>query len=91
MREDAVAQLTSQLSVMAELGGLGAMTPASYGMFSRRLPPSNRRAARRRTAAILVDGLGRLGEHAREGVALFLEPLNRYEDHMVNWLEDAVR
>ncbi|MGP4090302.1 TIM barrel protein, partial [Streptomyces sp. KR55] len=31
-----------------------------------------------------------LGEHARkEGVTLFLEPLNRYEDHMVNRLEQA--
>ena len=38
-RRDAVAQPASQLSVIAELGGVGAMTPASYGMFSRRLPP----------------------------------------------------
>lgn len=31
-----------------------------------------------------------LGEHARrEGVTLFLEPLNRYEDHMVNRLDQA--
>ena len=39
LREDAIAQMTSQLTVMAEIGGTGAMTPASYGMFSRRLPP----------------------------------------------------
>ena len=33
------AQLTSQLCVIAEIGGRLAMTPASYGMFSARLPP----------------------------------------------------
>ena len=33
----------------------------------------------------LEDALGDLGEEAaRLGVALYLEPLNRYEDHMVN-------
>lgn len=40
---------------------------------------------------MLLAGLTELGEHARaEGVSLFLEPLNRYEDHMVNRLEQAV-
>jgi sugar phosphate isomerase/epimerase len=41
LRRDALAQLTSQLSVIAEVGGSGAVacTPASWGMFSRRLPP----------------------------------------------------
>ena len=38
-RADALAQMTAQLSVMAAIGGRLAMTPASYGMFSRRLPP----------------------------------------------------
>src|SRR5215207_8710976 len=38
-RADALVQMKSQLSVMAEIGGRLAMTPASYGMFSRRLPP----------------------------------------------------
>ncbi len=89
-RRDAVVQLKSQLSVIAEIGGVGAQTPASYGMFSRRLPPfaPPRDAAGDR--AVLLDGLAELGEHARrEGVTLFLEPLNRYEDHMVNRLEQA--
>ena len=31
--------MKSQLSVIAEMGGRLALTPASYGMFSRRLPP----------------------------------------------------
>lgn len=50
LRKDALEQMKSQLSVAAEIGALGVQTPASYGMFSRRLPPSSRRARRRRTA-----------------------------------------
>ncbi|MEE4544831.1 sugar phosphate isomerase/epimerase family protein [Streptomyces sp. V4-01] len=91
LRRDAVAQMKSQLSVIAELGGLGAQTPASYGMFSRRLPPFEPPRTEEQDREVLLAGLTELGEHARaEGVALFLEPLNRYEDHMVNRLEQAV-
>jgi sugar phosphate isomerase/epimerase len=90
LRQDAIAQLRSQLSVMAEIGGLGVMTPASYGMFSRRLPPFEPPRSPEDDHQILVDALGELGEHAEsEGVELYLEPLNRYEDHMVNRLADA--
>jgi sugar phosphate isomerase/epimerase len=40
---------------------------------------------------VLIAGLAELGEHAKsEGLSLFLEPLNRYEDHMVNRLDQAV-
>ncbi|MEU6113396.1 sugar phosphate isomerase/epimerase family protein [Streptomyces sp. NPDC047117] len=89
-RRDAVAQMKSQLSVIAELGGTGAQTPASYGMFSRRLPPFEPPRDEHADREVLLAGLTELGEHARaEGVTLFLEPLNRYEDHMVNRLEQA--
>ncbi|MBM0227536.1 MULTISPECIES: sugar phosphate isomerase/epimerase family protein [Micromonospora] len=88
---DAVRNLRSQLSVIAELGGIGAMTPAAWGMFSRRLPPFEPPRSPDGDRQVLVDALGELGEHARaEGVTLFLEPLNRYEDHMVNRLGEAV-
>jgi sugar phosphate isomerase/epimerase len=91
LRRDAVAQLTSQLSVIAEIGGRGAMTPASYGMFSRRLPPFEPPRSEEEDREVLLAALTALGEHARaEGVELYLEPLNRYEDHMVNRLEQAV-
>lgn len=89
-RRDAIAQMTSLLSVMAEIGGQGAMTPASWGMFSRRLPPFTPPRPPEEDHRILVEGLAALGEHAeREGVVVWLEPLNRYEDHMVNRLDQA--
>ena len=90
LRRDAIAQLRSQLTVMAEIGGLGAMTPASYGMFSRRLPPFEPPRSPEGDRTVLLEALSTLGEHAQsEGVELYLEPLNRYEDHMVNRLRDA--
>jgi sugar phosphate isomerase/epimerase len=91
LRRDAVEQLRSQLTVIAELGGRGAMTPASWGMFSRRLPPFEPPRTEEEDRAVLLDALTDLGEHARaHGVELYLEPLNRYEDHMVNTLAQAV-
>jgi len=91
LRRDAVAQLKSQLSVLAEIGGTVAATPASYGMFSRRLPPFVPPRTEADDRAVLLTALYDLGAHAaREGVTLVLEPLNRYEDHMVNRLDQAV-
>jgi sugar phosphate isomerase/epimerase len=40
---------------------------------------------------VLLEALAELGEHAaREGVWLALEPINRYEDYMINRLDQAV-
>jgi sugar phosphate isomerase/epimerase len=90
-RRDAIEHMKALLSIIAELGGYGAITPASYGMFSLRLPPFKPRRGPADDRAILIEGLGELGEHAaREGVHVLLEPLNRYEDHMINTLEQAV-
>ncbi|MET9498435.1 sugar phosphate isomerase/epimerase family protein [Streptomyces sp. NPDC006552] len=90
LRRDAIVQMKSQLTVVGELGGLGAQTPASYGMFSRRLPPFEPPRSPEQDREILLAGLTELGEHAAaEGVTLYLEPLNRYEDHMVNRLDQA--
>jgi sugar phosphate isomerase/epimerase len=90
LRADAIAQLKSQLSLVADIGGRGVMTPASYGMFSLRLPPFEPPRGAAGDREVLLSGLAELGEHAAsEGVELYLEPLNRYEDHMVNRLADA--
>ena len=89
-RADALANMATQLAVIGALGGVGAMTPASWGMFSRRLPPFTPPRSAEDDREVLLEALGRLGEvAAREGVLLLLEPLNRYEDHMVNTVAQA--
>ena len=89
-RRDAVANMQALLATIAEAGGYGAITPAAYGMFSRRLPPFQPPRGPEEDRAVLLEGLGALAAHAaREGAVLLLEPLNRYEDHMVNTLQQA--
>lgn len=90
-RRDAIDNMRSLLSVIAEVGGYGAITPAAYGMFSLRLPPFQPPRSPEDDRQVLIEGLSELGEHAAEaGVYVLLEPLNRYEDHMVNTLAQAV-
>jgi sugar phosphate isomerase/epimerase len=89
-RRDAVTQLRSQLGVIAELGGEGVLTPASWGMFSLRLPPFIAPRQPDDDRKVLLDALTELATHAAaEGVWLAVEPINRYEDYMVNRLEQA--
>jgi sugar phosphate isomerase/epimerase len=89
-RADALLQMKSQLSVMAAIGGRLAVTPASYGTFSKRLPPFVPPRTDAEDAEILLDAFGQLAAHAEaEGVIIALEPLNRYENHMINTLADA--
>ncbi|MEV0641770.1 sugar phosphate isomerase/epimerase family protein [Streptomyces sp. NPDC050619] len=90
LRRDALAQTKSQLSVIAEIGGRGVQTPASSGMSERRPASCETPRTEAEDREVLLTGLTELGEHARkEGVTLFLEPVNRYEDHMVNRLDQA--
>ena len=90
-RAKAIDDLRRQLDGIVALGGHGVITPAAWGMFTQRLPPfvdPPRTAAQDRE--VLVSGLAELGAHAEAlGGVLLLEPLNRYEDHMVNTVAQA--
>jgi sugar phosphate isomerase/epimerase len=89
-RRDAIENMKSLLSTIAEVGGRGAITPASFGMASTRLPPFSVPRTPAEDRRVLLEGLRELGEHAAaHGVTVFLEPLNRYEDHMLNRLDQA--
>ena len=90
-RREATDHMKDLLSGIAELGGVGAVTPAAYGLASKRLPPFTVPRTEEEDRRVLLDALEELGEHAeREGTLLLLEPLNRYEDHMLNRVEQAV-
>lgn len=91
-RQQALHDISRILQRGSQIGAKGIVIPAAYGMFSSRLSS----AAPLRDAAgdqeVLLDSL-----HALESVAvqtdtfLYLEPLNRYEDHMINHVRDAGR
>jgi sugar phosphate isomerase/epimerase len=86
-RREARENLKSQLGVIARCGGNGIVAPASYGVLSKRLPPYTSPRPTEEDVEIVVEALAELGETAqREGAFLFLEPLNRYEDFVLNTL-----
>jgi sugar phosphate isomerase/epimerase len=91
LRRDAIENMKSLLDVIVEVGGKGVVTPAAYGQFSMRLPPFVPPRSAEQDREVLIEGLTELGKHAEEiGAEVWLEPLNRYEDHMVNTLDQAV-
>ena len=86
-RAEALTLMKTLLSVAGEIGGKGVVTPAAYGLHSNRLPPFKAPRSPAEDRLILIDMLGQLGDHAAaQGVTVYFEPLNRYEDHMVNTL-----
>jgi sugar phosphate isomerase/epimerase len=90
-RREAVEHMKRLLSGIAELGGVGAITPAAFGLASKALPPFEAPRKPDEDRRLLLDALEELGEHAEgEGTLVLLEPLNRYEDHMLNRLEGAI-
>jgi sugar phosphate isomerase/epimerase len=89
-RRDAIERLKVLLTVAGELGAAGVIAPAAYGIHSNALPPFKAPRTREEDHSVLLEGFGELGEHAkREGTKILIEPLNRYEDHMVNRLDQA--
>jgi sugar phosphate isomerase/epimerase len=90
-RREAVEHMKQLLSGIARLGGVGAITPAAFGLTSRALPPFEVPRTQEEDRLVLLDALEELGEHADTvGTLVLLEPLNRYEDHMLNRLDQAV-
>jgi sugar phosphate isomerase/epimerase len=90
-RRRSLDRLRRQLDGIAAVAGHGVITPAAWGMFTRRLP-TMREPPRTpvQDREVLLASLAELGAHAEEvGVLLLFEPLNRYEDHMVNTLAQA--
>ncbi len=87
VRATAIEDAKAMVSVIVEAGGSGAITPAAFGLFSRALPPFTPPRSDAETHDVVLAGLTELGEHARrEGGTVLLEPLNRFEDYMVNTL-----
>jgi sugar phosphate isomerase/epimerase len=90
-RRRAIDNMKGLLSTMAAIGGTGAVTPAAFGLASKALPPFTTPRTAEEDREVLLEGLGELAEHAgAEGVLVYLEPLNRYEDHMLHRLDEAV-
>lgn len=90
-RQNGIADLKQILRAVSEVGGSGVVVPAAWGMFTYRLPPMVSPRSSEGDRAAILDSLAQLDPVAKEhGVWLYLEPLNRYQDHMLNTISDAV-
>lgn len=92
MREQAIELTRQRLHLAGLLGaGAGVLIVPQFGRQSRLPDLSPLKTATGLEAELLVLQLHELAPAAREvGVPIFLEPLNRYEAHLVNRLEDGV-
>lgn len=90
-RSRAVEDIKAGLEAAAELGAVGVVVVPTFGGPKlpdlRPLYPSVWELERK----MLIAELRELGEHAENvGAYVLLEPLNRYESHFLNRLEQAV-
>ncbi|ELY4512080.1 sugar phosphate isomerase/epimerase [Cronobacter dublinensis] len=91
-RLNGLSQITRILEALAEVGGKGIVVPAAWGMFTFRLPPMKAPRSLAGDRKAVSESLRYLDDvAARTGTTVFLEPLNRYQDHMINTLADARR
>lgn len=91
-RLNGLKQITEILHAAAEVGAKGIVVPAAWGMFTFRLPPMTAPRSLAGDEKAVTDSLTYLDKIADEtGTKIFLEPLNRYQDHMINLLSDARR
>lgn len=78
------------LEALKEVGGKGIVVPAAWGMFTFRLPPMTSPRSQAGDWEAVSKSLVYLDKIAEEtGTTIFLEPLNRYQDHMLNTLAQA--
>ncbi len=90
-RLNGIEDLKRILQAISEVGGTGVVVPAAWGMFTFRLPPMVSPRSRKGDVKAILDSLTELEKTAKEtGTYLYLESLNRYQDHMLNTQEDSV-
>lgn len=90
-RENGVEDLKEIIRALKEVGGKGVVVPAAWGMFTFRLPPMTPPRSHEGDVKAIMASLKELDAVAEEnGIYLYLEPLNRYQDHMLNTLQDAM-
>lgn len=89
-RLNGLADIKKILTALQEVGGKGIVVPAAWGMFTYRLPPMESPRSEAGDRIAIGNSLQYLEKVAEEtNTTIFLEPLNRYQDHMINTLAEA--
>ncbi|MCW5853532.1 MAG: sugar phosphate isomerase/epimerase [Anaerolineae bacterium] len=87
----AVGEIQRILEAGARVGAAGLVAPAAYGISARApLPPGRYLYTLEEERGLLLDSLAQIVSTAEQtGTTLFLEPLNRYVDRVVNTVAEA--
>ncbi|MBC1814448.1 sugar phosphate isomerase/epimerase, partial [Listeria booriae] len=89
-RLNGLEEIKAILEALQAVGGQGIVVPAAWGMFTYRLPPMVSPRSQAGDFKAVSESLIYLDKIAEEtGTKVYLEPLNRYQDHMINLLSDA--
>jgi sugar phosphate isomerase/epimerase len=89
-RREAVAQIAQGLHLAAEVGAVGSIVVPIFGR-AQVSPPAPPKTLYELEFEMLVESLSEIAPTAEEaGVSVILEPLNRYETHFMNRLEQGV-
>ena len=90
-RMNAISEISEILYALEEVSGTGIVIPAAWGLWSYpHFTPFPR--SKEEDFEIVSDSLIKLDEVAKKtNTKVFLEPLNRYQDHMINRLVDSKR
>lgn len=89
-RKNGLKEISNILHALQEVGGTGIIVPAAWGMFTYRLPPMEAPRSKQDDWKAVSDSLQYLDKVADEtNTTIFLEPLNRYQDHMINTVAEA--
>jgi len=90
-REIAIEGIKKRLKICADLGGVGVITVPTFG--GPKIPdlypwyPNVREIEEK----VLIEECKVLGRYAEDvGAYILLEPINRYETHLINRLEQAI-
>lgn len=90
-RVNGLEDLKAIIRALKEVGAEGVVVPAAWGMFTFRLPPMVSPRSPKGDIKTIIASLKELEIVAKEcGIYIYLEPLNRYQDHMINTIQDAV-
>jgi sugar phosphate isomerase/epimerase len=90
IRADAVAQTRDRLALAKELGAVGVLVVPQFGRTAALPDLSPWKTGAELERELLLSQLRDLSSTARDaGVAIFTEPLNRYEAYIVNRIEQG--
>jgi sugar phosphate isomerase/epimerase len=91
-RQSAINSTVEGIRALAAMNGSGYVLPAGFALGSFVLPPYRAPRSPAEDERALVEALHQILEETTEiGVAVFLEPINRYETHFLHTLAEAER